>query len=222
MSKKLLFGAIWLGFVVYAFGFAPPDRPETFSLIMRLSTGQWEGINPLIVSLFNAMGIWPLLYSGLLLVDGDGQRLKAWPFAVASMAVGAFAILPYLALRTPHQSWSGQKHWGLKLWDSRWIGVAGLGGAIACLSFGLTQGDWADFVRQWQSSRFIHVMSLDFCLLSLLFPVLVSDDLIRRQERSALLWLTVLPLLGPCFYLMLRKPLDSFTPATRKPAMTDS
>ncbi len=222
MLKKLLFGAIWLGLTVYAFGFAPPDRPETFALIVRLSTGQWEGINPWIISLFNAMGIWPLLYCGLMLVDGDGQRLKAWPFAAASMAVGAFAILPYLALRTPHQDWFGQKDWGLKLWNSRWIGAIGLAGAVACFSFGLSQGDWADFVRQWQSSRFINVMSLDFCLLSLLFPALVSDDLVRRQERPALLWVTVLPLLGPSLYLILRKPLTLLPPVHSKSATINS
>lgn len=208
MVRKLLFGAIWVGFVVYAFGFAPPDRPDTFSLIARLATGPWDGINPWIIALFYAMGVWPLVYSGVLFADGDGQRIKAWPFVVVSFAVGAFAVLPYLILRTPHEDWSGMKGWGLKFWDSRWIGVAGLGGVIACLDFGLTQGNWTDFVQQWQTSRFIHVMSLDFCLLSLLFPTLVPDDMARRgTDNPVLRWMTVLPLLGPCLYLIARPPL---------------
>jgi hypothetical protein len=213
MLRKLLFGAIWVSFVVYAFAFAPPDRPDTFSLITRLSTGQWEGINAWIVALFNAMGVWPLVYCGVLFADGDDRRLKAWPFAIASFAVGAFALLPYLMLRTPHKTWSGVKSWGLKAWDSRWIGVLGLGGAIACLGFGLIQGNWVNFVQQWQTSRFIHVMSLDFCLLSLLFPTLVRDDLARRgMDDSPLFWLTILPLLGPCVYLIMRSSLGSLSP----------
>jgi hypothetical protein len=218
MLRKFLFGAIWIGFVVYAFIFAPPDRPDTVALITHLSTGQWDGINPWIIALFNAMGVCPLVYFGVLFVDGDGQRVRAWPFAIASLAVGAFALLPYLVLRTPHQNWSGVKSWGLKIWDSRWIGVLGLVGALACLGFGLTQGDGSDFIQQWQTSRFIHVMSLDFCMLSLLFPTLVRDDLARRgMENSPLFWLTILPLLGPCIYLILRSPLGSLSPEKALP-----
>ncbi|MCG9892539.1 MAG: DUF2834 domain-containing protein [Thermosynechococcaceae cyanobacterium MS004] len=214
MQRRLLFAAIWVGLVVYAFAFAPPDQPDTVELITQLSTGQWDGINPWTIALFNAMGIWPLVYSGILFADGDGQRVRAWPFAIASMAVGAFALLPYLVLRTPHQTWSGVKGWGLKIWDLRWLGLIGLGGAIACLGFGITQGDGANFVQQWQTSRFIHVMSLDFCLLSLLFPTLVPDDMARRGiDSPVLLWLTVLPLLGPCLYLIVRSPLVPTSPA---------
>jgi hypothetical protein len=100
------------------------------------------------------------------------------------------------------------KGWGLQIWDSRWIGVLGLVGAIACLGFGMTQGDGADFIQQWQTSRFIHVMSLDFCLLSLLFPTLVRDDMARRgMDHSPLFWLTIVPLLGPCVYLIMRSSL---------------
>jgi hypothetical protein len=220
--KRFLFGVIWVCFVVYAFVLAPPDRPDTFTLITHLSTGQWNGINPWIVALFDAMGVWPLVYFGVLFADGDGQRVRAWPFAIASLAVGAFALLPYLALRTPHQDWSGVKGWGLRIWDSRWIGVLGLVGAITCLGFGLTQGDGADFIQQWQTSRFIHVMSLDFCMLSLLFPTLVRDDLARRgMDNSPLFWLTLLPLLGPCVYLIARSPLGSPAPEQVLPIQGD-
>ena len=39
------------------------------------------------------MGIWPMVYACVALIDGQGQRVLAWPFAVASFAVGAFALL---------------------------------------------------------------------------------------------------------------------------------
>jgi hypothetical protein len=209
MIPKILLGLLWLGFVSYAFFFAPPDRPETFTLIQNLSTGQWDGINPWIIALFNAMGIWPLLYFGVLFADGDRQTIRAWPFAVASMAVGAFSILPYLALRTPHANWSGPRTWGLRIWDSRWIGAIALAGVAACLWFGATQGNWSDFMQQWYTSRFIHVMSLDFLMLSVLFPTLLSDDMSRRGMDPAglLRFVAIVPLIGPCIYLMGRSPL---------------
>jgi hypothetical protein len=84
-------------------------------------------------------------------------------------------------------------------------------GTIAWLCYGLTRGNWADFVQQWQTSRFIHVMSLDFCLLCLLFPRLLWDDMVRRGIKDQrMFWaVSLLPLLGPLLYLSVRPPLST-------------
>jgi hypothetical protein len=213
MLTKISLGLLWLGFIVYAFFLAPPERTDTFDLILRLSTGKWQGINPLIIALFNLMGIWPILYTSLLLIDGRGQKIPAWPFAIASFAVGAFAILPYLALRQPNSTFLGTKNGIMKLWDSRLVGAIALLGGGSFIAYGLIQGDWADFSAQWRTSRFIAVMSLDFCLLSLLFPILLKDDLARRSlDNPWLLWLvSLLPVLGAASYLIARPPLKAGT-----------
>jgi hypothetical protein len=211
MSRKIGFWLLWLGFVTYAFVFAPPNQPDTLELITNLSTGKWAGINPLIVSLFNLMGVFPLIYSCVLFIDGRGQKIPAWIFVVFSMGVGAFALLPYLALRQPNPTFPGQKNTFLKILDARLTGVVLSIVAIALVAYGLGKGDWADFVRQWQTSRFIHVMSLDFCLLCGLFSALLGDDMARRgMNNSAIYWLTVLvPLFGALVYLCVRPPLSS-------------
>ncbi|HEY9652563.1 MAG TPA: DUF2834 domain-containing protein, partial [Coleofasciculaceae cyanobacterium] len=205
MTRKLGFGLLWVGLAVYAFFLAPPNQPDTFELIKNLSTGQWDGINPLIIALFNIMGIWPMIYSALLFIDGREQKIPAWPFVTGSFGVGAFALLPYLALRQPNRQFMGSKGIFLKVIDSRWLGVALLLGTLALLGFGLLKGDWADFIQQWQTNRFIHVMSLDFCLLCLLFPALLGDDMARRGlKNSSLFWVvTLVPLVGPLLYLCL-------------------
>ncbi|HEY9708000.1 MAG TPA: DUF2834 domain-containing protein, partial [Oculatellaceae cyanobacterium] len=95
MSRKVGFWLLWVSVVAYAFLLAPPDQPNTVELIKNLSTGKWEGINPLIVTLFNIMGIWPLIYGCLVFIDGREQKIPAWLFASASFGVGAFALLPY-------------------------------------------------------------------------------------------------------------------------------
>jgi hypothetical protein len=217
MSNKLIFGALWLGFTSYAFWLAPPERADTLSLIIDLATGKWTGINPVVIALFNLMGILPMVYACLMLIDGKTQKISAGLFSVASFAVGAFAILPYLALRVPHakrQSSSPQpsqieRRGIIKLVDSRWLGFLLTIGTIGLITYGITQGNWADFGHQWQTNRFIHVMSLDFCLLSLLLPVLISDDIDRRNftNPQAIKMLSLIPLFGGLIYLCIRPDL---------------
>jgi len=211
MQQKIALWALWLGFITYAFVFAPPDSPETWKTIQNLSTGQLAGINPLVIALFNIMGVLPLLYSCLLYIDGRVQKVPAWLFSAASFAVGAFALIPYLALREPNGTFVGQKNWWLKIMDSRWTGGLVAIATLALLFYGLTNGDWNDFVQQWQTSRFIHVMSLDFCLLCLLFPVLLKDDMTRRGLKDQrIFWAVALvPLLGAIAYVTLRPPLQT-------------
>jgi hypothetical protein len=209
MVRRICFGILWLAFVVYAFGFAPPDQPDTFNLIQRLSTGDWDGINPLIVALFNLMGIWPMAYACLALIDGHGQKTPAWPFVIGSFGVGAFLLLPYLVLRQPHPTFSPPKSKLLALVDSRWLGLSLLIGAVALMGYGFYAGDWSDFVAQWQTSRFIHVMSLDYCLLWLLVPSLLGDDMARRGlKNSQVFWLvSAIPVVGLTAYLTFRPSL---------------
>ncbi len=206
----MVFWIIWLLFTGYSFLLAPLDSPETLQLIINLSTGQWTGINPLIIALFNLMGLWPMIYAAVMLFDGSGQKFQPGFFNAASFAVGAFAILPYLGLRQPSKNMTVMATPLLKILDNRWLVVAIGIGSIGLLSYGFTQGNWSDFGHSWQTQRFIHVMTLDFLMLSALFPVLVKDDLSRRGGQSWLWWLSCIPLLGAISYLYLR-PRQIFT-----------
>lgn len=207
--KRIVFVLLWVGFILYVFLFAPPDRPDTFDLIVNLSTGNWEEINPAIVSLFNIMGILPIAYSAFILIDGRGQKIPAYPFAIASFFLGAFALIPYLALRQSNPHFQGKKDVLLKILDSRGLGVLLTLGATILIASAIISGDWQDFIHQWQTSRFIHVMSLDFCLLSLLFPALLGDDMAKRGlKNSPIFWgVSLVPLLGSLLYLSLRPTL---------------
>jgi hypothetical protein len=209
LLNRVIFWLLWLGFIGYAFWLAPPASPDTLNLIKDLSTGNWQGINPLTISLFNIMGILPAIYACVLFADGRGQKIPAFPFIIGSFAVGAFAILPYLALRQPNPKFSGKKDLLLKIIDTRFPAIVLSIATVLLLYYGLAGGSWADFIQQWKSSQFIHVMSLDFCLLCLLFPAVLGDDLARRRiDNPAVFWLiTFTPLAGALGYLCLRPPL---------------
>jgi hypothetical protein len=209
MIKKLIFGLLWLALIVYAFLFAPPTQPDTLDLIINLSTGNIKNINPAIVALFNLMGILPAIYACFLLVDGQGQKIPASIFVVFSFASGAFAILPYLALRETNTVWNGEQNLLIKIVESRLTGILLTLGTLGLIVFGISQGNWSDFVNQWQHSKFINVMSLDFCLLCLLLPVIVKDDLSKRgiKNPAVLVIISLIPLLGTLVYLCCRRPL---------------
>ncbi|MEW5860271.1 MAG: DUF2834 domain-containing protein, partial [Cyanobacteriota bacterium] len=51
MVRKIGFWLVWAAFITYAFLLAPPEQPGTFELIKNLSTGQWTGINPIVIAL---------------------------------------------------------------------------------------------------------------------------------------------------------------------------
>lgn len=212
MKFSLFFWGLWVGFIAYAAIAAPPDQPDTYMLIQNLSTGQWDNIDPVIISLFNIMGIWPLIYCAMLFADGRSQRIPAWPFAMVSFGLGAFALLPYLGLRQPNSSFVGDRTGLVRLMDSRVLGILLTLAAVVLVSYAVAEGDWGDYVRQWQSSRFIHVMSLDFCVLCGLVNALVGDDMARRGmgDRQGLrLAAGLIPLFGILLYLCVRSPLQS-------------
>ena len=211
MRNKVTFGGIWLTFIIYAFSIAPPDRPETLDLILNLSTGQITEINPLIVALFNLMGIMPAIYTCLMLVDGQGQKITAGKFVLAAFGIGAFALLPYFALRQANPHWQGKKSKLLSITESPITAITLTIFTLGLIFFGVDTGNWIDFVQQWQTNKFIHVMSLDFCLLCLLLPVLVKDDLTRRGIENIAIWniIAFVPLLGTLCYLCLRPSLPN-------------
>jgi hypothetical protein len=209
MVKKIIFSMIWLAFGTYAFLLAPPDRPDTSLLIQNLISGRLDGINPMVIALFNIMGVLPAMYACVLFSDGRGQKVPAWIFVILSFGIGAFGLLPYLALRNSNPKFVGEKSWLISLFDSRWTGIILAMSALFLVGYGIREGNWTDFIAQFQTNRFINVMSLDFCLLCLLFPWLLSDDMSRRgmEDRRIMIALSVVPLFGGLTYLCLRSPL---------------
>ncbi len=208
--QSIALGFLWLGFVTYALLLSPPSASNTLEVIRQLSTGQWADLNPVVVVLFNLMGLWPMVYASLALSDGIDQRLPAWPFVVGSFGLGAFALMPYLALRKSTSDLSQPSVGGpvLKVITHRLWGVGVAIATVLLIVYGITQGvpgeAWQEFLHQFSTSQFIHIMSLDFCMLTLLTPRLLWDDIARRRMHSRWRAVSLLPLLGPALYLALR------------------
>ncbi|EAZ89538.1 hypothetical protein [Crocosphaera chwakensis] len=209
MIAKVFLGLLWVGFIIYGFLLAPPGQPDTIELIKNLSTGNWDNINPLIIAVFNSIGLVTVIYANLLFIDGREQKIVAWPFAIASLAVGTFAVIPYLILREPNPKFSGEKNLLIKLADSRLLHIVLSIALIVFITWGFITGNWSNFIQEWQTRRFINVMSLDLLCLCLIFPFIIKDDMLRRNLKSdALFWtVSLIPLLGTLIYLSFRPSL---------------
>lgn len=213
MVRKITLWLIWVGFIAYVLLLAPPIHlSETLTLLKKILTVQWADINPIILSLFSLIGVWILIYSCLLFIDGRMQQIPFWSFTLASLGTGVIGLIPYL-VREANQEFTGQKDYFLKLLDSR-TGVVLMLFTLGLLAYRLLAGDWGDFWLQFQGDYFINRMSLAFCLFCLLFPTVLGDDMARRGflSNSQLFWLIALvPLLGPLAYLCWRSPLRDST-----------
>ena len=119
--------------------------------------------------------------------------------------------MPYLILRQRNQEFYGKKDKWLRILDRRSTGVALLLSTIALLAYAAIAGDWGDYVQQFQTRHFVHLISLDFCLMCLIFPLtsLFDDDMARRGlNDSRIFWaVALIPLFGPLLYLCLRPSL---------------
>lgn len=146
-----------------------------------------------------------------MFADGRTQNFRAWTYFVGSNFTGVMCLLPYLIFRNPNQDFYGKKDAILQVFDSRLTGLILLITAIILVVYAAVAGDWNDYVQQFHTRTFVHLISLDFCLMGLSLPItsLFTDDMRRRDlKNTSILWLLAfVPLLGPLLYLCLRPPL---------------
>jgi len=100
--------ALWAGFALYAFVFSPnaasvTDRTMLESILnFGAASEGYTSINKVFLSEFWLMGSSSMVYASLLLPTGkSSNNVPAWPFVLASVFLGTFALLPYFAVWTP-------------------------------------------------------------------------------------------------------------------------
>ncbi|XP_062195999.1 uncharacterized protein LOC133899088 [Phragmites australis] len=225
-TSVLLFG-VWAGILYYVFQLAPNQTPyrDTYFLQKLLNLKGDDGfrMNDILVCLWYIMGLWPLVYSMLLLPTGRSSKSKipVWPFLVLSCIGGAYALIPYFVLWKPppppiDEDEIGQ--WPLKFLESKLTAgvVFSLGLGLIIYAGKAGGDDWKEFIRYFRESKFIHATCLDFTLLSAFSPFWVYNDITARRWKkgSWLLPLAFIPFVGPSLYLLLRPSLSSLLAAS--------
>lgn len=221
--------ALWLGLLGYCLFLAPNQTPFRDSILVKLLLNLSPPdpsfpINPVIFSLWNLMGVYPLIFSCLLVPAGrSDNKVPAWPFCFLSFFFGAFALLPYFALWQPQdpqpqlpprkEELDGWNRVVMKGAETPFL-PAGLVAAAAYLVYSAVTASpeaWLGYLQFFDESRLIHATSIDFATLTALAPFWMYNDAAARnwEPRDKVLpFLSVLPVVGPALYLLLRPKTD--------------
>ena len=183
--------------------FAPPFSPSDLELVIDTTLFRMGSVDPILIAMFNLMGLWPLAYGSIMIKHGKGKTPSPYPFFIASFFTGAFAVLPYIAINK-----KGNRGIVLKPLEKaltgRVLSVAmGLTG-ISLTAFAVLFGDLGEFIELWSGSMFVYVMTADFLVLTLMFPYMMHLDCRVRKCGKGIRFLYLLPLLGPMIYLLVR------------------
>ena len=210
LLRRLALAALLAADVLYAAFLAPKGDPPG-NLFIQLALGQGPARNPAVWGVFQMLGIVPLLYWALLFPDGRGQKVWAWPFALSMMALGSFALLPYLIMRRDYPSAvPGARGLAVRWLGGRPFAVLTALALLALLLLIMVWGNLANYVFWFRHSNFVNVMTVDLLVLTLLFPTLLRDDMARRgvsDECTLGRIALAVPLLGPAYYLV-RRPAE--------------
>ncbi|MGF1482339.1 MAG: hypothetical protein ACFB4I_23150 [Cyanophyceae cyanobacterium] len=211
MVRKTFFWLLWGGFIAYAIFLAPAGGAANVELLIQLFTLQWSEINAIVLSLLALVGFWIAAYSAVLFIDGTMQKIPYWLFAVASLGTGVIGLLPYLALRDSNQEFQGSKNNFLKFWDSPLTALNILTAIVALGTYVSIADGGREFLVQFQTLRFVNVMTVALILFWLGFPTVVGDDLARRGVKNKLFLtlITIVPVFGAIAYWGLRPQLSA-------------
>ncbi|BBN07208.1 hypothetical protein MPTK1_4g01920 [Marchantia polymorpha subsp. ruderalis] len=219
ISSALIF-SFWAGLLYYGAVLAPNQTSyrDTYFIekLIGLHGDDGFAMNKVLTGEWLMMGLWPLIYTCLLIPSGRSRKgAPVGPFAALSVALGAFALLPYFGLwRPPPPSVSRDElsRWPLAILESKITAVVAVVSAVVLLGYvGVAGADqWIEFSQYFRESKFIHIMTIDFFTLATLCPFWVYNDLAIRKgsDNTSPLWaLAFVPLLGPSLYLLLRPSL---------------
>jgi hypothetical protein len=205
---KLILAVVWMLGWVHVIWFSPQDESSLMDFITAVMQMNVEVIDPLVVMVFNLLGIWPLIMVAVLVQDTQG-KLKAWPFAFSSMVLGNSALYLYLFARKEQQGFTGPVTPLIRFAESKVLAVLLLVSTLALFVYGFAQGSFAVYLETWQVNYFVNVMTVDFFLFPIAFAFVLADDMRRRDMPiNGLFWLYALvPVLGAVSYLTFRAPL---------------
>ncbi|CAI9089839.1 OLC1v1024487C1 [Oldenlandia corymbosa var. corymbosa] len=165
-TSSILLSGLYAGLLYYVFILAPNQTPSTDTYFVKklLNVIGDDGfrMNEVLVALWYIMGLFPLVYSMLLLPSARSEKgsLPVWPFLVLSFFLGAYGLIPYFILWKPPPPPVDEteiKSWPLNFLESKVTAGITLAAGLGLIVYaGLSNGDvWKEFHLYFRSSRFV-------------------------------------------------------------------
>jgi hypothetical protein len=135
----------------------------------------------------------------LIVVDGLRRRTRAWWLVGPYLALGIFALAPYLALRPEREDDAALPPWVERALRGRWFWILCAVGSVAAPAVLLPMGSWAGLQETMRYAFGWWFMAADIALNHVCVLPLVQADMRRcgmaaeRQRR----WLWAIGLTGP-------------------------
>ncbi len=185
MMKRFILLIIWLGFILYSVFLAPEGNGPYLSELLTMNHP-----DPSLLAMFSLLGVFPLVFAILLLRDDSGS-VPAWPFVVGSFLLGAFSLLPYFILNKNKERSNRTPNKVRRFLQLRGLSIVLIGLAFGLMVYGLLAGDTTIYQKAFLESNFVHVMTIDFLVLTGLSIVALRD----RDGVAG--WTGLLPIIGP-------------------------
>ncbi|WP_145146950.1 hypothetical protein [Paenibacillus xylanexedens] len=209
---RWILGLVWIAFIAYAVLLAPGQSAGSDPIFKELITLQSK--EPWLLTVFLWLGIFPAVYACMLLrtsVKERGGRVPAWPFVLFSFGLGAFALLPYYAWSSSGNRTSGYE--SLHFGRQRESGIGRVAAhklthvvllllTLGTAFYAVTQGHPDVFMDAFNQSSFVHIMTIDFVLLSLLSMIAICRDAKASRRSPAWAAAGIIPIVGPLIYLL--------------------
>nr|GMD35219.1 putative cardiolipin synthase [Ipomoea batatas] len=118
-------------------------------------------MNDVLVAEWYIMGLWPLVYSMLLLPTARTPKcsVPVWPFLVLSCIGGAYALFPFFILWKPPPppvEETELRRWPLNFLESKLTAGILLASGLGLIVYaGISTGDWKEFYQYFRQSRFV-------------------------------------------------------------------
>ncbi len=142
-----------------------------------------------------------LLMPGALLLAADGRRrrTRAWLLVIPYLALGIFALAPYLAVRPAQESADEEPAWIQRARRGRWFWAVGAAASVIAPLALLPLGSWSNLQETMRYANGWWFMAVDIALNHVCVLPLVQADMRRRgmDARQQRRWLWLIGLTGP-------------------------
>ena len=187
--RSIAYFSLWFGFLLFGFVFSPGRTPDAqandFKMIMDIINKQDGQYSPIFLTIFNFLGLLPLIYASLLLPGAKNQFVPPQPFVLLSILLGFAGLGPYLGLRKDNtnvtQSTRGR---GSAIFEFKGTSVLILAGCLylcyAGYSSPFPSDRWEAFLTLFKTSSLACASTVDFTILS--FAVSTLYQLIQYTQ----------------------------------------